>query len=65
MEGVAAVYHILPGLFHGELSVEGGEGLYWSFLFYLARVDVGEPLLNSVHKDWFDKLSEELVDDFG
>ena len=40
VEGVVGVYHILPGLFCGELSVEGGESLYWS-LFYFTRVDVG------------------------
>ena len=45
--------------------VEGREGFYWSFLFYFARVDIWEPLFDSIHKDWFYELGEELVVDFG
>ena len=62
VEGVMGVGHVFPCLFRGQLGVGSSECFGQTYLGYLPRVDVGQPLFHAIEEDGLYQLVEQFVD---
>ena len=65
MEEVVSIDHILIDLFSRELSSEGDIGSCGALLGYLSRVNVWQPLFDTIKEDGLYELGIEGIEEGG